>query len=146
MKATKWLAAALMLATAALAGDEMPWAFNTERGEGYAIDLVSADPAPGTPLVRGSSVTFRITATYSMQVAKEGSVFLVLQDDKNRQVEGTKEPKSVPATDAGGTVILTAVVAEIPKAKEFRIFVPLFPKGLDETTGEIVLRYPIVKK
>ena len=147
MKTTKWLVATLLAAAGALAaGGEMPWTFNTERGQGYAIDLVSADPAPGTPLLRGSKVTFTITARYTMSVAREGGVFLVLQDDKNRQVEGTKEPDSVPATDAGGTVTLTAVVAEIPKAKEFRIFVPLFPKGLNETTGEIVLRYPIVKK
>ena len=145
MKTTKWLAATLLAATAALAGDEMPWAFNTERGQGYAIDLVSADPAPGTPLLRGSTVTFTINASYTMSVAREGGVFLVLQDDKNRQVEGKKDPASAAATDAGGTVTLTATV-EVPKAKEFRIFVPIFPKGLEETTGEIVLRYPIVKK
>jgi len=147
MNKTKWLAATLLaVAASALAGDEMPWVFNSERGQGYAIDLVSADPAPGTPLVRGSSVTIKVTAKYSMSVAKAGKVFLVLQDDKNRQVEATREPASIPATDAGGTVTLSATVAEVPKAKEVRIFVPLFPEGLSETTGEIVLRYPVVKK
>jgi len=143
----KWLAATfLVVAAGALAGDEMPWAFNTERGQGYAIDLVSVDPAPGTPLLRGSSVTIKVTAKYSMSVAKEGQVFLVLQDEKNRKVEATRDPGSLPATDAGGTVVLSATVAEVPKSKEVRIFVPLFPKGLEETTGEIVIRYPVVKK
>jgi hypothetical protein len=143
---TKLLAAALIaVSLTALAGD-MPWAFNTERGQGYAIDLLSADPAPGTPLVRGSSVTVKIEAKYSMTVAKEGSIFLVIQDDKNKKVEAKIDPKQVAATDAGGTVTLSATFAEIPKVKEIRIFVPLFPKGLAEETGEIVLRYPVVRK
>ena len=142
---SKWPAAALLAASfTALAGD-MPWAFNTERGQGYAIDLVSADPAPGTPLVRGSSVTVKIEAKYTMSVAKEGGIFLIIQDDKNRQVAATKDPEKVAATDAGGTVTLSATIAEIPKVKEILIFVPLFPKGLNEETGEIVLRYPVVK-
>ena len=43
MKTTKWLVATLLAAAGALAaGGEMPWTFNTERGQGYAIDLVAA--------------------------------------------------------------------------------------------------------
>jgi len=146
MSKAKLLAAALIAASCtALAGD-MPWAFNTERGQGYAIDLVSADPAPGTPLLRGSSVTVKIEARYTMSVAKEGGIFLIIQDDKSNKVDARVDPEKVAATDAGGTVTLSATFAEIPKAKEIRIFVPLFPKGLNEETGEIVLRYPVVKK
>jgi hypothetical protein len=146
MRKAKLLAAALIAAScAALAGD-MPWAFNTERGQGYAIDLVSADPAPGTPLVRGSSVTVKIEAKYSMSVAREGGIFLIIQDEKNNKVEAKVDPDHVAATDAGGTATLSATFAEIPKVKEIRIVVPLFPKGLNEETGEIVLRYPVVKK
>ena len=107
---------------------------------------MSADPAPGTPLLRGSSVTVKIEARYTMSVAKEGGIFLIIQDDKNNKVDARVDPEKVAATDAGGTVTLSATFAEIPKAKEIRIFVPLFPKGLNEETGEIVLRYPVVKR
>ncbi|HEV8443340.1 MAG TPA: hypothetical protein VGQ27_07655 [Steroidobacteraceae bacterium] len=142
-----WMAAALLAASVvALAGDDIPWTFNSPPGEGYAIKLVSADPAPGTPLLRGASVTIKVTAQYTMSVAKEGSVFLVIQDDKDKHVDATRQPEKIDATNAGGTVELSATLKEVPKAKEVRIFVPLMPKGLNETTGEIVIRYPIKKK
>ena len=147
MRMSKWLAGALLAASmVSIAGDEMPWAFNSAPGEGYAIKLVSAEPAPGTPLVRGSSVTIKINATYTMSVASEGSAFLVLQDEKNRSIEATRDPADFKATNAGGAITLSATVAQVPKAKELRVFVPLMPKGMNETTGEIVIRYPIVKK
>jgi hypothetical protein len=35
----------------------------------------------------------------------------------------------------------------IPRdAKEVRLFVPLIPDGLTNTTGEITIRYPVVKR
>lgn len=94
-------AAALLFAVQALAGDEdLPWAFNGDPAEGYSIDLASVDPAPGTPLIAGSSVEFTLTDTVTV-------------------------PK---------------------RAKELRLFVPLVPDGLSETSGEVTIRYPIKKK
>lgn len=40
--------------------------------EGYSIDLVSAEPPPGTPLLRGASVPFKVTVNYSLDVAPHG--------------------------------------------------------------------------
>ncbi len=129
----KWLAATfLVVAAGALAGDEMPWAFNTERGQGYAIDLVSVDPAPGTPLLRGSSVTIKVTAKYSMSVAKEGQVFLVLQDEKNRKVEATRDPGSIPGNRCGrhgGTECHDGRSAQVEGSAHFRAAVPQGPRG-----------------
>lgn len=148
MTRNTWAAAALLAVSAvSLAGDEMPWAFNNgEPGEGYSITLVSAEPAPGTPLVRGSSATIKVNVTYTMSAAPEGKIVLVLQDEKNNQIEATKDPGEVNATSAGGPATLSVSIPVVPKAKEVRIFVPIFPKGLNETSGEILLRYPIKKK
>jgi hypothetical protein len=147
MRMSKRLAAILVLVSAgAIAGDNMPWTFNGERAEGYSIDLISVEPAAGTPLVRGSSVEIKINAKYVMSIKPEGQVFLVVQDEKNKRVEATKAPASVAVTAGDGMLTLTATIAEVPKAKEIRIFVPLAPKGLETTYGEIVIRYPIVKK
>jgi hypothetical protein len=143
---SKWLAALLTLSAGVIAADNMPWTFNGQRAEGYSIDLISVEPAAGTPLVRGSSVEIKINAKYAMSIKPEGQVFLVIQDEKNKRVEATKTPASIPVTAGDGTLTLTAMIAEVPKSKEIRVFVPLSPKGLEETNGEIVIRYPIVKK
>jgi hypothetical protein len=147
MTKSKWFAAALLVSAVSLAGDDMPWVFNNgEPGQGYSITFVNADPAPGTPLLRGSSVTIKLNVTYTMSAAPEGKIFLVLQDEKNNKIEGTKEPATVDATSAGGPATLSVTIPAVPKAREVRIFVPIFPKGLESTSGEILLRYPIRKK
>lgn len=75
--------ALLLFATQLLAGeDELPWAFNGTPAEGYSIDLVSVDPAPGTPLPAGTSVEFKITVNYSMSISKTGAIVLVFQDER----------------------------------------------------------------
>ena len=111
--------ALLLFATQAPAGeDDLPWAFNAPRAEGYSIDLVTVDPAPGTPLVAGATVEFSITVSYSL---------------------------SAPS-DPQGSVTLTDTLTVPKRAKELRLFVPLVPSGLEETNGEVTIRYPIKKK
>lgn len=77
--------AVLLFATPLLAGeDDLPWALNGTPAEGYSINLVSVDPAPGTQLLAGTSVEFKITVSYSMSVSKTGAIVLVFQDEKDR--------------------------------------------------------------
>lgn len=128
------------------AKDKLPWAFNGARAEGYSIDLVSVEPAPGTPLISGTTVDFKITLTYAMSVAKKGKVLLVFQDDKDRSAKPEGPMVSQSVTEPTGTVSLVDKIT-IPKgAKELRLFVPLAPEGLNETSGEVTIRYPIKKK
>lgn len=142
----KILAAAALLAWSSLpstgsAPDSLPWAFKAKEADGYSIDLVSVDPVPGTPLVAGSSVDFKIAVTYSMTVADHGVIVLVFQDEANRAVT----PAQVRAAVAGpsGATTLSDTVVVPRHAKELRLFIPLVPAGLEETSGEITLRYPI---
>ena len=142
------VAGAFLFATQALAGDDdLPWAFNAPRGEGYSIDLVSVDPAPGTPLVAGTPVEFKITVKYSMSVAKSGTIVLVFQDEKDRSAKPDDADQVVQAvSDSEGSVTLTETVTVPKRARELRLFVPLIPEGVHETSGEVTIRYPIKKR
>lgn len=140
--------ALLLFANTLLAGeDALPWAFKARPAEGYAIDLVSVHPAPGTPLVAGTSVEFKITVKYSMTIAKTGSIALIFQDEKDRSAKSEDaEFVQMAVSEPEGTMTLTDTVAIPKRAKELRLFVPLFPEGLRETSGEVTIRYPIEKK
>jgi hypothetical protein len=123
----------------------MPWAFKAEAAEGYSIDLVSVEPKPGTPLVAGSSVEFKVTVSYSMTVANHGAIVLVFQDEENLGAKPDEPQVSQEVSGPEGTVSLADKVVVPTNAKELRLFIPLVPDGLSETSGEITLRYPITK-
>jgi hypothetical protein len=53
---------------------------------------------------------------------------------------------SQEVSSADGMVSLEQTVTIPARAKELRLFIPLVPDGLIQTTGEVTLRYPIVKK
>jgi hypothetical protein len=130
----------------ALAQQEAPWVFNAPAAEGYSITLSSIDPAPGTPLVRGAEVVVTASITYQMSVADQGVVVFVCQDEKNRPVTELGKQLIEKVTAPSETVTLTQRLTVPKKAKEIRVFIPLVPAGLTETTGEITVRYPVVKR
>jgi hypothetical protein len=129
----------------ALAREPMPWVFRAPPAEGYEITLNSIEPAPGTPLKRGSEVEFVASVTYRMTVANEGVVVLVCQDEKNRPVTEMGKQLVEKVSGSSGAVTLRQRVTIPKKAKEIRVFIPIVPAGLTETTGEITVRYPVVK-
>lgn len=112
----------------------------------YAIHLVTAEPVAGTPLVAGSSVDFKLNVTYSLKSAKRGFIVLVFQDDKNRAATPGGTQVSQVVNGPSGTATLTDKVTVPTDAEELRLFVPLTPEGVRETSGEVYLRYPIRKK
>jgi len=134
------------LACTANAGDSMPWAFNAPAAEGYSITLGSIEPAPGTPLVRGSEVVITASVTYTLSVANHGVVVLVPQDDENRPVASDGKQVSQAVSGPSGSLVLKQTLTIPRNAKEIRLFIPLVPDGISTTTGEITVRYPVVKK
>ena len=52
----------------------------------------------------------------------------------------------VAVSEPEGSVTLTDTVVVPKRAKELRLFVPLIPEGLQETHGEVTIRYPVKKK
>jgi len=145
---TQLLVAMVMFSASPLlaAKDEPTWVFNAPRGAGYSIDLVSVEPAPGTPLTVGTEVEFKITLSYSLTVAKKGTIFLVFQDDKNRSAKPDISQVTQVVSEPKGTITLSDKVTIPKRAKELLLFVPLAPEGMTETTGEVTIVYPIQKK
>jgi hypothetical protein len=87
-------------------------------------------------------VTFKVRARYSMSVAESGRVSLVFQD-RAGLVEGTTPQTHEDITESRGTVELTRVVTIPAQTDQLHLFIPLAPKGLDVTDGEIVIIYPV---
>jgi hypothetical protein len=111
----------LCVAQQAMGEDSLPWVFNAPAADGYSIALNS--------------------------IADRGLVVLVLQDEKNQPVSSS-DGKSVSQEVAApeGTLVLKQTLTVPRKAKELRLFIPLVPDGLETTTGEVTIRYPVVKK
>lgn len=126
------------------AENKIPWAFNAPEAEGYSIRLVSSSPVPGTPVTAGTKITVKVTGTYSMTIAKQGTIILVPQDDRNRPLGEPGKQVKLDVSAPQGTFELTQIIDVPENAKEIRLFVPLVPQKMIETTGEIIIRYPVV--
>ena len=150
MKASATVRAALSIglalaSTLSLASDELPWAFNSKRAEGYTIDLVSVTPEPGTPLIVGSQVEFKVTVKYVNAVKPKAEVILVFQTDKGQAKPEGEKQVTREVTEKSGELTLEDKITIPKKAKQLYLFVPLRPDGLEVTDGEVVIRYPIRK-
>jgi hypothetical protein len=143
---TLMIANLFSLASASYAGGEMPWVFNAPAADGYSIALESIEPAPGTPLVRGSEVSISASVTYTLSIADHGLVILVPQDEKNRAIGSGTKQVSQPVSAPSGALVLKQTLTVPLNAKEIRLFIPLVPDGISNTKGEITVRYPVVKK
>ena len=71
----------------------------------------------------------------------------MFQDEKDRSAKADDaEVVLASVSDPQGSVTLTDTLTVPKRAKELRLFVPLVPSGLEETNGEVTIRYPIKKK
>jgi hypothetical protein len=131
--------------TLPVSADELPWAFNAPRTKGYSISLVSVSPAPGTPLIAGSSLNFTVTVSYTLSIAKHGLIVLVFQDEANASAAPGRPQVHHEVSDSKGVMSLAEKLTVPSKAKELRVFIPLVPDGLVNTSGELTIRYPITK-
>lgn len=142
----QFLPAGLLAAHVALATEpELPWVFNAPRAEGYTIDLAAIEPKPGTPLTRGETIIFKATVSYDLEIAQKGIVILVIQDEKNKALTGDRPQAMQEVTRGKGTITLEDSIIVPRGSKEVRLFIPLVPDGVKTTTGEVTVRWPIVK-
>jgi hypothetical protein len=122
----------------------MPWAFVNGSAKGYSIKLESATPAPGTPLTVGQTVEFKIRVSYQLSIADSGTIILVVQDEANKNLLGDRKQQSQPTTHGHGTLTLIDSFVVPAGSKEVRLFIPLVPSGISNTSGELLIRYPIL--
>jgi hypothetical protein len=122
---------------------ESPWSFVNGVAEGYSVQLVSAVPAPGTQVFPGQTLEFEVTVAYQLSIADTGSVLLVVQDENNKNLAGEQPQQSRVVKRGRGDVTLTQSFVVPPGANEVRLFIPLVPNGVEHTSGEQVIRYPV---
>lgn len=146
MKIRALIAFALCASFARSQEAPMPWAFVNGSAEGYSVTLESASPEPGTPLTIGQMVEFKIRISYRLSIAESGAVILVLQDETNKSLSGDRKQKSQTVNKGTGSITLTDSFIVPAGGKEVRLFIPLVPTGLSNTSGELLIRYPVVDK
>lgn len=84
----------------------LPWSFVNGAAEGYSIQLLSAEPSPGTAVTAGQSVEFKVTVSYKLSVADRGAIVLVIQDEDNRSLSPGNRQQSRPVARGEGTLTL----------------------------------------
>jgi hypothetical protein len=126
--------------------EPLPWSYNGQAMDGYSITLDSITPAPGTPLMAGSEVTITASVTYKMTIATRGVVGLFLMDDQYRSVGTDDKQVFKQVSTASGSEVLNRTLSVPGDIRELHILIPIVPQGLTRTSGEINVRYPVVKK
>lgn len=121
----------------------LPWSFVNGAANGYAVQLVSAIPAPGTQIFAGQTLEFRVTVGYQLSMAETGSVALVIQDESNKNLGAGRPQESQTVQRGQGNVTLTQTFVVPADTNEVRLFIPLVPQGVGSTSGELILRYPV---
>jgi len=143
------LFASVLLACATLSNAtdaQMPWAFVNGAGQGYSVKLESVSPLPGTPLAVGQSVEFSVTVSYQLSIAKKGSIILVIQDETNKSLSADKKQQMQLVDRGSGQVTLTDSLVVPAGSGEVRLFIPIVPVGVQNTSGELLIRYPVADK
>jgi hypothetical protein len=124
----------------------LPWSFVNGTGKGYAIQLGSASPEPGSGVRVGQSVEFKVDLSYQLEVADEAFIVLVFQDDTNKSLKRDSTQQHVDVQRGKGSVTLRDSLVVPEGVNEVRLFIPIVPKGMHHTSGELVLRYPVVRE
>ncbi|HWS61584.1 MAG TPA: hypothetical protein VN325_02425 [Steroidobacteraceae bacterium] len=122
----------------------LPWSFVNGAGKGYSIKLISSSPEPGAGLHPGQSVEFKVDLSYTLEVTDEGSIVLVFQDDSDKSLKPGSTQQHVDVKRGAGSVTLQDTLVVPEGVKEIRLFIPIVPKGMSKTSGEMILRYPVV--
>jgi hypothetical protein len=78
-----------------------------------------------------------------LSIANKGAIFVVLQDEKDKNLMEGKPQVSQSVDRGKGTVTLGQSFTVPTGVNEVRLFIPLVPDGLEHTDGELVLRYPV---
>lgn len=121
----------------------MPWAFVNGSAKGYSIKLESALPTPGTPVTVGQTVDFKIVVSYQLSIADTGAIIVVVQDETNKDLLAGDKQQSQAVKRGKGSIRLTQSFVVPAGGKEVRLFIPLVPSGISNTSGELLIRYPV---
>lgn len=101
------------------------------------VSIQSAQPAAGSTLPRGSTVTLRYVLSYELVTADSGFIGMSVQDQDDRRLPTPVVQPSAVVTRGKGSTELT-VTFEVPRedfVTGLRVFMPLFA-GSERSTGK----------
>jgi hypothetical protein len=116
---------------------------NIGSAVGYSISYIDAVPKPGTALVTGQRVAFTVTVEYRLDIAQHGRIVLVFEDENDRILLPERNVVSNLVERGSGQATLSDTITLPPRVREVHLFVPLVPEGLTNTTGQLLITYPV---
>ena len=129
---------ALASAAEARAGDVI----KVGQGDGCSVSYVEAVPKPGAKLPTGVGLEFRVRVRYTLSAADGGRILLVFQDGRGAPlVQG--EQAQVHLESGSGEAALTGSVVIPTGTKRVKLFVPMMPEGVAQTTAAIMIQYAV---
>jgi hypothetical protein len=136
-----WLVVSILVLTM-----EVTWPTTTSAESGYSIRLVRVSPKRGVPVTVGDHVAVSITVKYKLSATDKGKVALVIQKDDNSLVMPEHQQVVKEVARGSGEATLSDEFDVPPGTSLIRLFVPLVPEGYRQTSGEIVIEYPVKQK
>jgi hypothetical protein len=110
---------------------------------GYSIDLVSATPAPGTALKKGSTERFSVRVRYVLQSRETGRIALFFLDESGTPLLSGKGTGIEIVRGKSQVVDITHEVV-VPEVMDLILEVVIIPEGLKELSRVYVhIRYPV---
>ena len=106
------------------------------------IGVTGVSPALGTPLLSGQVVTFTGTASYALNTAGTGVLYMIIQDQANKSLQDTQP--SAQVVKGPGDVMLSQTIT-LPQAgvTSVRVFFALLPAGATATNASVAVTYSV---
>lgn len=110
---------------------------------GYAVEYLEAIPSPGTPVVQGSVVKFRVKVRYLLATTERGRLQIQFADQNGQPLlEGNEAAIEIGRT--GWTTAELSKEVTIPAERwDLVLHVYVIPEGESRPTGELRIRYPV---
>jgi hypothetical protein len=117
---------------------------------GYSVDYGDATPTPGTSLVQGEAVSFRVRVRYSLRSAKQGRLVLFFEDGSGDAIlspgttEATGTAIDIQQTGGRKEATLSHEIAVPTNIVDLVAVVGVYPEGTTTTSGALLLKYRVV--
>jgi hypothetical protein len=105
--------------------------------------ITNMNPAPGTPLQAGQTVTFSGTAGYTLATADVGIVLMTIQDQNNRSLSSNGTQTVVARRGTGDATLSQTITLPDSGVTSVRVFFALAPAGATSTNAVLNVSYPV---
>ena len=110
---------------------------------GYSVEFVDATPSPGSPLIKGSQVTFEVRVRYSLMRAQRGRLQLQFSDQNGEPVLLGSEVGRPIVKTSSDTALLSQSVTVPDVHLDLVLAVFVVPEDEKHPVGDLRIRYPV---